>query len=324
MNSKLIRLTEQDIHKIVKKSLKRALSETEDYNKVVDDRINKKDFDSDESWKAKKYQDERDKYLTNPNYVGTPSFYDPTNYREVEKFVDDEEDGSYKEWMDEIGYEGVTNDDSIYNIKGNFYDLANKQREHLLNKQTKPWLHNESKNMNKKLVRLTEQDLHKIVKESVGKIINEIGDTEKGQDALGQVRGRADKRRELLGGAIGNKYRKISHDAQEKAYSQGKKHGFDINDPNGAYDKGISKGYEKAEKKKSARRAVKESINRVLNEGLWDAIEKNNHQVYDMFVDFIKNYYASNDDNKAYEIEDYVNDWMVRMMEDLDSKYGSI
>ncbi len=169
MNKKLIRLTESDLHSIVKKSLKRVLSETEDYN------IDRKYFDNDESWKAKKYQDERDKYLTNPNYVGTPSFYDPTNYQEVEQFVDDEEDGSYKEWMDEIGYEGVTNNDSIYNIKGNFSDLANKQREHLLNRQTKPWLHNESKNMNKKLIRLTESDLHSIVKESVNRILNEYG-----------------------------------------------------------------------------------------------------------------------------------------------------
>lgn len=121
--------------------------------------------------------------------------------------------------------------------------------------------------MNKKLIRLTESDLHKIVKESVNKIINEIGDTEKGQDALGQVRGRADKRSQLLGGAMGNKYRKISHDAQEKAYSQGEKHGFDIYDPNGAYDKGISKGYEKARTNGTrTHRVVKESVNRILKE----------------------------------------------------------
>lgn len=34
--------------------------------------------------------------------------------------------------------------------------------------------------MNKKLIRLTEQDLHKIVKESVNKILNEIGGTSSG------------------------------------------------------------------------------------------------------------------------------------------------
>jgi hypothetical protein len=44
----------------------------------------------------------------------------------------------------------------------------------------------------KKLVRLTESDLHKIVNESVKKImINELGDTPNGQKMLGRVSGRA-------------------------------------------------------------------------------------------------------------------------------------
>ena len=45
--------------------------------------------------------------------------------------------------------------------------------------------------MNKRLIRLTESDLHRIVKESVNMILNEIGDTAKGQYALGQVSQRA-------------------------------------------------------------------------------------------------------------------------------------
>lgn len=44
--------------------------------------------------------------------------------------------------------------------------------------------------MNKRIIKLTEQDLHKIVKESVNKILNEIGDTEKGQQALGALQAR--------------------------------------------------------------------------------------------------------------------------------------
>lgn len=48
--------------------------------------------------------------------------------------------------------------------------------------------------MNKKLIRLTESDIHRIVKESVNKILNEIGDTPKGQLALGAVAGRANVR----------------------------------------------------------------------------------------------------------------------------------
>lgn len=40
-----------------------------------------------------------------------------------------------------------------------------------------PWK-NESKNMNKKLIRLTEGDLHRIVKESVNRILNEVSWTD--------------------------------------------------------------------------------------------------------------------------------------------------
>lgn len=51
-----------------------------------------------------------------------------------------------------------------------------------------------NRNMNKKLIRLTESDLHRIVKESVNKILNEIGDTPQGQYALGRVGERARRR----------------------------------------------------------------------------------------------------------------------------------
>lgn len=42
----------------------------------------------------------------------------------------------------------------------------------------------------KQRVRLTESDLHKIVKESVRRILNEIGETEDGQRALGALQAR--------------------------------------------------------------------------------------------------------------------------------------
>ena len=51
----------------------------------------------------------------------------------------------------------------------------------------------------KKVIRLTEGDLHNIVKESVQRILNEIGDTPKGQFALGAVKGRSDSR-DFFGG----------------------------------------------------------------------------------------------------------------------------
>ena len=126
-------------------------------------------------------------------------------------------------------------------------------------------------NMNKKVIRLTESDLHKIVKESINKIMNEIGDTEKGQDALGQVHGRAIKRQQMLGdkGAISRKLHNTARAAMEKAYTQGKKHGFDIYDPNGSFDKGVSKGFEKAKTNESRiNRVMKQSVNKVLRESL--------------------------------------------------------
>ena len=46
--------------------------------------------------------------------------------------------------------------------------------------------------MNKKIIRLTESDLHKIVKESVNRVLNEIGDTPKGQYMLGKLTARQD------------------------------------------------------------------------------------------------------------------------------------
>jgi hypothetical protein len=48
--------------------------------------------------------------------------------------------------------------------------------------------------MNNKKIRLTESNLHKIIKESVLQILNEIGDTPKGQYAIGAVAGKYDKK----------------------------------------------------------------------------------------------------------------------------------
>lgn len=41
--------------------------------------------------------------------------------------------------------------------------------------------------MKKQIIRLTEEDLHNIIKESVKKALNEIGNTPKGQYALGKL-----------------------------------------------------------------------------------------------------------------------------------------
>lgn len=52
-------------------------------------------------------------------------------------------------------------------------------------------------NMNKKLIRLTESDLHRIVRESVNNILKEIGDTPKGQYMLGRLAGRQSAKGDL-------------------------------------------------------------------------------------------------------------------------------
>ena len=44
--------------------------------------------------------------------------------------------------------------------------------------------------MNKRLIRLTESDLHRIVKESVNRILNEVGETDGGQDKLARLAAR--------------------------------------------------------------------------------------------------------------------------------------
>ena len=46
----------------------------------------------------------------------------------------------------------------------------------------------------KRIVRLTESDLHRLVETSVRRALNEIGDTQRGQYMLGRVAGRAKDR----------------------------------------------------------------------------------------------------------------------------------
>jgi len=54
---------------------------------------------------------------------------------------------------------------------------------------------------------------------------------------------------------------------------------------------------------------------------LWEAFEVDGYETYDKFVDFIKNYYSPQDDQKAYEIEDKVNGMLGEMFSELDSLY---
>lgn len=46
---------------------------------------------------------------------------------------------------------------------------------------------------------------------------------------------------------------------------------------------------------------------------IWQVIEKDDYATYDAFVDLIKNHYSGNDDEKAYAIEDIINDCVLDM-----------
>lgn len=66
-------------------------------------------------------------------------------------------------------------------------------------------------NTNKKVVRLTESQLHNIIAESVEKILKEYGETEKGQAMLGRLAGRHMSRKDG-----GDKFREINQYASDK------------------------------------------------------------------------------------------------------------
>ena len=82
--------------------------------------------------------------------------------------------------------------------------------------------------MAKKIIRLTESDLNKIIKESTVKILNELGDTKRGQYMLGRL-----KNRQANGG--GKFSRGINYnDAGDYAY-RANGNNYDVNYQNG-YD----------------------------------------------------------------------------------------
>lgn len=101
--------------------------------------------------------------------------------------------------------------------------------------------------MNKKLIRLTESDLHRIVKESVNRILNEIGDTPRGNFALNAVRGRraAKHYRTNMGAnaeAENDKVMGMAMDTAWKNYQENPKLGYDNE---AGYRYGFDKGVEK-------------------------------------------------------------------------------
>ena len=77
--------------------------------------------------------------------------------------------------------------------------------------------------MKKKLIRLTESDLHRIVKESVRKIINEAGDTNRGQYLLGRLR----HRQANSGGISDNNAMDYAYKSNGNSFSDAYREGFE-------------------------------------------------------------------------------------------------
>jgi hypothetical protein len=123
----------------------------------------------------------------------------------------------------------------------------NSEKSHYVN--GKGWSNESKKNikMNKQIIRLTESDLHRLIKESVKNYLNEIGDTPRGNFALNAVRGRAAARPRYHNDKYGSvdarvKQQKIASDASDKAWDNYKKNpklGFDNE---AGYNYGYSKG----------------------------------------------------------------------------------
>ena len=95
---------------------------------------------------------------------------------------------------------------------------------------------NESKNMNKKLIRLTESDLHRIVKESVDNLLNEIGDTPKGQYALGRLAYRKGEERPRMGQNVGKMRKDSGNDIFKYADKAAHKNGMYGHEYRNGYD----------------------------------------------------------------------------------------
>ena len=94
----------------------------------------------------------------------------------------------------------------------------------------------------KRITRLTESDLHRIVKESVNKVLNEIGNTNRGQYMLGRLAGRKYAKNHNVNGY--DEAGKIADYARKQRqypsvynpYTSGYDDGFNGNDGKDRYD----------------------------------------------------------------------------------------
>jgi hypothetical protein len=167
--------------------------------------------------------------------------------------------------------------------------------------------------MSKKVIRLTESDLHRIIENSVKKYINEIGDTPKGNFALNAVRGRAAARPRYHNdkyGSVNNKAKqaRIASDASDKAWDNyTKNHNLGFHNEAG-YNYGYSKGMEEGCNEESFQNnqnyshfAVNKATNKIVNG--WDYSDYDPNELRQFKNDYFTVDLVDNDlDPKQYKI----------------------
>lgn len=144
----------------------------------------------------------------------------------------------------------------------------------------------------KKLIRLTEGELHKIINNSVKRAINEIGDTKRGKDAISQVQGRA-AARATFDPSHANQYQKIHDDAKKrlKGYENGKE-----------FQKGFQKGMMKP-KATNVREAKNDDIENGIEGQYDDYLDDDEYNDY--LGDLNDKYNQERDEIEADQYNDY-------------------
>jgi hypothetical protein len=188
MAKKLIRLTESDLHNIVSNVVKKSINET---NELYQEWYDEEDYDG------------------NTGQMGFIRTYNIGTY-----YVSNAEEDAK-----ECGYEGLNDYLSFWfnEIKQDcpwywtqvgrgygFYGTTLFQEGNVRFKEIYGQIMvdeyppvgvpnnlgenvNKSKNMKKKVIRMTESDLHNIVIECANRLLNEVGDTARGMELLGRL-----------------------------------------------------------------------------------------------------------------------------------------
>ena len=131
----------------------------------------------------------------------------------------------------------------------------------------------------KKVIRLTESDIHRIVKKSVNNMLNEIGDTPKGQHALGRLAYRKGETKPNVGKNIGKMRKDSGNDIFKYADKAAHKNGMYGHEFSAGYDyqKDIDNWDNYSEKEK-----VTAILSRIMRIRGFNKLVKSNISIDDM------------------------------------------